>query len=425
MVTINIKGKPNPKDKQLVKLEMIFFKTGYARVSKVIYITGPYKDWDQEAQIFKAKSSQSAATNKNLIDLKLKYLKVAEAWDAQEQNWSPVEWSHCFDEENKEKDEVKVLSVSQVIDHLIERFKKQERFKNGTVISSSSNAEEYAKLKRSLDKFTRQKYNKSFSSYYFQHITETFLLDYVLYLQKRGAEEGHKGAVVGRLKKFYAVFNHARKINLPKVDPSIFKCVEEKMKYGEFEPKTIPYEIIRKIENIDRCKFSNLECFHIDLFLFSFYAGGMANIDVAYLKHNCIKGGIITYERVKFSKEVKIPLINKAKDIVERYKERCFSDFVLPVFSHKHKTEQQQRDRVERLSSRVNKTLEKVRKEIKYKEKITWYSARGTFITKMIDEGCHPMLVAQLAGISPEIIYKHYYKTTKDKDDIKQMNELF
>lgn len=425
MVTINIKGKPNPKDKKLVKLEMIFFKTGYARVSKVIYITGPYKDWDQDAQIFKSKSSQLVGTNKNLNDLKLKYLKVAETWDAQGLNWPPVEWSHCFDEENKEKDEIKVLSVSQTIDYLIERFQKQERFKNGIVISSSSNASEYAKLRRSLNNFTKHKYNKSFSSYYFQHITETFLLDYILYLQKRGAEGGHKGAVVGRLKKFYAVFNHAKKMDLPKVNPSIFKCVEEKMKHGKFEPKTIPYEIIQKIEDIDRSKFSNLENFHMDLFLFSFYTGGMANIDVAYLNHNCIKGNIIVYERIKYSKEVKVPLINKAKKIIKRYEEKCFDDFVLPVFSHKHKTEQQQRDRIERLSSRVNKTLDKVRKEIKYKEKITWYSARGTFITKMIDEGYHPMLVAQLAGNSPEIIYKHYYKTTRDKDVINQMNELF
>ena len=41
MFSCNIKGKENPKDPQLVKLEMIFFKTGYARVPKVLSITGP------------------------------------------------------------------------------------------------------------------------------------------------------------------------------------------------------------------------------------------------------------------------------------------------------------------------------------------------------------------------------------------------
>ena len=36
MYTINIRGKQNPKDTKMVKLEIIFFKTGYARVPKVI-----------------------------------------------------------------------------------------------------------------------------------------------------------------------------------------------------------------------------------------------------------------------------------------------------------------------------------------------------------------------------------------------------
>ena len=34
MYSINIKGKVTSKDKKLVKLEMIFFQTGYNRVSK-------------------------------------------------------------------------------------------------------------------------------------------------------------------------------------------------------------------------------------------------------------------------------------------------------------------------------------------------------------------------------------------------------
>lgn len=36
MFTINIKEKENPKDLKMVKLEMIIFKTGYDRVTKVL-----------------------------------------------------------------------------------------------------------------------------------------------------------------------------------------------------------------------------------------------------------------------------------------------------------------------------------------------------------------------------------------------------
>lgn len=36
MFIINIKGKENPKTPQWVKLEDVFFKTGYARVTKAL-----------------------------------------------------------------------------------------------------------------------------------------------------------------------------------------------------------------------------------------------------------------------------------------------------------------------------------------------------------------------------------------------------
>lgn len=54
MYTINIKGKSNPKDRKMVKLEMIFFKSGYARVPKVLEVTGLLKDWDAKSQSFRA-----------------------------------------------------------------------------------------------------------------------------------------------------------------------------------------------------------------------------------------------------------------------------------------------------------------------------------------------------------------------------------
>lgn len=288
MFTINLKGKPNSKDKNLVKLEMVLFKTGYTRVTKVLSITGKLKEWDNKSQSFKSKTSESFKKNKSLSDLRLQYQNVAEEWEAGGRNWSPVEWTRYFNEEAEKQEECKVITVSQMIDELIERFTNQQRFKNGKIVTSKSNAREYKFLKSSLSTFTKKKYGKAFSTYFFRDITEQFLLDYALHLQVRGAQKGNKGAVVARLKKFLAVFNHAEDKKLPGINPKIFKCVELKMKHGKFIPKTIFHEIMLKIEKLDRSKFSKIENFHIDLFLFSYYSGGMANIDVANLRWNCI-----------------------------------------------------------------------------------------------------------------------------------------
>ena len=68
MYTINIKGKSNPKDRKMVKLEMIFFKSGYARVPKVLEVTGLLKDWDAKSQSFRVGSFEATTKNKILFD---------------------------------------------------------------------------------------------------------------------------------------------------------------------------------------------------------------------------------------------------------------------------------------------------------------------------------------------------------------------
>ena len=98
MYTINIKGKPNPKAPSMVKLEMIFFKTNYPRVTKVVYVTSLLADWDGKSQSFRVGSAETTAKNKFLFDLKTKYYHKAGDWEFEGCNWSPVQLSHAFDE---------------------------------------------------------------------------------------------------------------------------------------------------------------------------------------------------------------------------------------------------------------------------------------------------------------------------------------
>ena len=161
MYTINIRGKQNPKDTKMVKLEIIFFKTGYARVPKVINITGLLKDWDVKSQSFRVGSAEATTKNKLLFDLRTKYLHVADTWEMEGRNWSPVQLSHCFDEIKAAKPEVKVKSVQQMIDYLEETFKNKKRIKNGQIVDSTTNAKRYVYLKRELQAFTKEKYEEA------------------------------------------------------------------------------------------------------------------------------------------------------------------------------------------------------------------------------------------------------------------------
>lgn len=428
MFSINVKAKPVKKGSDEIKLEMIFFKTGFARVPKVLNVTGPAKQWNKVSQQFKGTDASTIQKNELILKEKKKYLAVAELWESEKINWTPKMWSHCFDVEVEAKStDSSTVSVSEVIDSMVLLFKERRRVKNGVVVSSNNNAENYLWMKRAFQEFTLKKYSKRFSSFYFHHITETFLNDFVSYTLRQARLKGTsgQGGLPHKLGLLRAVFRYAQRRNMYGVNMGVFDSVREYMQERQPEPKTISPKSIVRIERMSRRDFTPKECFYIDLFLFSYYTGGMANVDVCHLTKNCVKEDRIVYERRKVNKKATPFLTDKARKIIDKYKDEAFGDYVFPIFGIKHNTEQKKHMRVKGTSMNVNKTLKKVREKLKIKDEITWYSARGTFISKMIDEGFHPMQVAQFAGNSPDIIYRHYYKNTDPKSTLKNLNRIF
>lgn len=422
MFSINVRGKENPKSLGQVKLELVFFKTDYARTTKVVNIAGPLKDWDVQKQQFSGRGVDTTERNKRLLELKANYQKVAEEWEAEGKDWSPVQWAHYFDVEQKAKSRNKVLSVSTVINNIVSEKKTKERIKNGQVFTSLGTARRYETFNRTISDFVHQNYGRKLSSYYFSDITEQFVQDFILYRQKRGIENGNNGNLSSMLRCLYGICYYGSKMNVPDVDFTAFEGTQHLMKDKELKPKTLSRVVMAKIENIDRTLFSRIENFYLDLYLFSYYTGGIASVDIAYLTWDCIdEEGYLCYERIKFPKKARIKLNTKAKAIIDTHKEKCHKNYLLPIMNHKMITEMQRHRKLKRTQERVSKVLEKVRKIIKHKDKITWYSARGTFISEMIASDIHPVDVAGMAGNSPNTIYKHYYKIMDQKQVDRKM----
>ena len=425
MYTINIKGKSNPKDRKMVKLEMIFFKSGYARVPKVLEVTGLLKDWDSKSQSFKVGSYEATTKNKILFDLRTQYLHIADKWEAEERNWSPVQLAHALDEVKTIRSEVKVKSVQQMIEFLEAKFREKRKVKNGQIVESTTNAKRYMYLLRVLQQFTKEKYNKAFSTYFFADINEQFLLDFSFWIKERGIQNGNKGGLTHKLRLLRAVCNYARKQEMYGVDMEAFACLGDDIRWPETTSKAVSDKVIEKIANVDRTLFTTKENLHLDLFLFSYYTGGMANVDVCNLTWDLIQEDCIIYERIKFPKTAKPILLKKARDILNKYKGTGYGNYVFPIFTHKHTTTEKKTTRVKQLSSRLSQTLTKACKMLRIRENVTWYSARGSFISKMVDAGNNPYVVAEMAGNSPLTIYKHYYKNTKREEIMREMESIF
>lgn len=88
----------------MVKLEMIFYKTGYTRIPRVVSITGAYKCWNNETLSFESASSEYLKKNQLLLELKEKYMSVAERWEKEWRNFSVLQWADCFKPKEEEKD---------------------------------------------------------------------------------------------------------------------------------------------------------------------------------------------------------------------------------------------------------------------------------------------------------------------------------
>jgi len=79
---------------------------------------------------------------------------------------------------------------------------------------------------------------------------------------------------------------------------------------------------------------------------------------------------------------------------------------------------------VKRINEKINETLSKICDHCGIKSRVTWGTARSSYISKIIDEGFHPLQVAELASNSPQTIYRHYY-TFSDKETMKEkMNQV-
>lgn len=421
MFTVNIKGKRDPKNINFVKLEMVFYKRGYARVTKVVNITGLYSEWNQKSQLFAGKDS--CEKNKFLQQQKLKYLKIGERWDTQGKDWIPVELSHYYDTDPNYRN--KYIPISDMIEELAVKFENQERYKNGRVLKSLSTSRKYQYLNTSLHQFAKSKYHQDFSKYRFRDLTEKFIQDFVVWIQIQAAKNGTGGDVSGKLRKLRAVCLYAKEQGVYNVNLHAFQSFKEKLKLRITTPKGVSPEVMQQIEAFDRTLLTKNERLYLDLFLFSYYAGGMSAIDVCLLTRNQIKGDMIIYDRTKYDKQARVIIIDKAEEIIEHYRSEAYMNYVFPTIKRCNPTQTKLYGRVKRINEKVNQTLQKICDHCGIKSKVTWGTARSSYISKMIDEGFHPLQVAELAGNSPQTIYRHYYSIS-DKEKMKtKMNDIF
>lgn len=96
--------------------------------------------------------------------------------------------------------------------------------------------------------------------------------------------------------------------------------------------RALPLKEVRQISTLDLSSSPALY-FARDLFIFSFYTRGMSFVDMAYLKRDNIKNGVLSYRRRKTGQFMHIKWETCMQDIVDRYSIKINS-FLLPIIKN-------------------------------------------------------------------------------------------
>lgn len=140
------------------------------------------------------------------------------------------------------------------------------------------------------------------------------------------------------------------------------------------EKRATSLDVLKRLRDLD-LNNSFYDKLARDMFLFSFYTRGMSTIDMAYLKKNNLKYGLLTYRRKKTGQNISIRWEPAMQRIVNEYSDRE-SDFLLPLIKSCGGYEHRQY-----LSSShlLNRHLKKIGKLIGLSQPLTMYVARHTW----------------------------------------------
>jgi integrase/recombinase XerD len=229
----------------------------------------------------------------------------------------------------------------------------------------------------------------------FQNITVTLLKKFMLYL-KTEKKLGDR-SVMNCLIVIRTIFNKAISDGLVESKHYPFGQGKIQIKMNETRKVGLNESEVRQLEEAD---LENIPGnFHArNIWMVSFYLAGIRISDIIKLKWTDIQDGRLTYTMGKNQKIVSLKLPEKAKQIIESYKETSTdSIYVFPYLKEEDGFESKIINAKTRTANSViNKNLKSIAERLKLGKKLTMHISRHTF--------------GQIAGdkIAPQMLQKLY-----------------
>lgn len=269
--------------------------------------------------------------------------------------------------------------------------------------------------------FTTEKYLKKFlqierktDDINLENLNYAFIIDFENFLRNNVAQLQSRpltnNGLMKHLERLKKLLNLAQKLEWITRDP----FVKFSLKFNKTERPYLTQNEVDKILNFHFEKNSLSKT--RDIFIFACYTG-LSYIDVKNLTKDNIVRGIdgsnwIYTSRQKTDQPVKIPILDTAQYIIEKYKEEMASEErLLPVYSNQ----------------KINEYLKKIATKTKIQKNMSFHCARHTFATTItLSNGVPIETVSKLLGHSKLSTTQIYARVLESRisDDIGNLKNI-
>lgn len=241
-------------------------------------------------------------------------------------------------------------------------------------------------------------------------VTRCFVRDYADFLYRKGAASN---TVSYYLRNFRALYNQA-----------ITDGYQPRTEYPFFKAQTRPFKTVKRaMSQEDMRTLISLQLDNTpelvvarDLYLFSFYAQGMAFVDIVHLKKRNISNGILIYSRHKSKQLIRIIITPEMERLMNKYMRD--DEHIFPIINSETTLSDYAQYRM--ALAAINRHLKKIAAMLHIQQPLTTYTARHTWATMAHEFGAPVSVISEGLGHTSEEMTRIYLK----EFDMKLLNRI-
>lgn len=352
-----------------------------------IFSTGLFVEadkWNNKTQLAKPSNEDNKFINTQLSLIKTKINQAFLFLQVQEREFTAEDVYNQYAG-------IKLNIDKSILDVFDEYIKNLEKLID--IETTKVSVAKFYQTKKHLQSFIWYKFKKN--DYMLKQLKDNFITEFEFYLKAEKKFKHH--TIYKTIQRFRQIVKYAVAKDYIFKDPfMLHKNPKPKKEVIYLSPK--------ELETLSNHKFSQKRLENVkDMFVFCCYTG-LAYNEMSALEKKHVEVGFDGFEwikiiRKKTNKEVSVPILNKAKEILNKYEDD--SEKLLPIISNQ----------------KFNSYLKEIAEIVGIQKNLTHHLARKTFATTVLLYNDVPMeIVSELLGHSEmSVTQAHYGKVVKVK----------